>query len=183
MNRAVRILVVAYSFILAILSILLLYGLFDESIFANMLSSLSVIVTHPINKFIYFAVLMLILSSAVWAVSYAVLSGRLSRTRIRQTDVGFVDIDVDAMERIALNAAKSAQVGIKSAKAHVSSAKNGRVNVKITAVLYSNVEIPAMMSKVQERVKKDFEKYTGITVATVSVKVGRVEPVVAKVER
>jgi uncharacterized alkaline shock family protein YloU len=40
-----------------------------------------------------------------------------------------------------------------------------------------------MMAKVQERIKKDIERYTGITVESVSVKVGRVEPVVAKVER
>ena len=35
----------------------------------------------------------------------------------------------------------------------------------------------------QERIKKDIERYTGITVENVSVKVSRVEPVVAKVER
>ena len=43
-------------------------------------------------------------------------------------------------------------------------------------------EIPASMSKVQEKVKKDIERYTGIIVENVFVKVSRVEPVVAKVE-
>lgn len=183
LNSLIRFVLIIYSFILAVLSIMLLYAFFDESIFASILSPLSTVVTHPVNKYIYLGVLLLILISSVFVVSYTILSGRLSRTRIRQTDVGFVDIGVDAMESIALNAAKSAQVGIKSAKAHVSSAKNGRVRVRIVAILYSNVEIPAMMSKVQERVKKDFEKYTGITVDSVSIKIGRVEPVVAKVER
>jgi len=90
---------------------------------------------------------------------------------------------VDAIESIALNSAKSAQVGIKTARARVSSAKNDAIKVHLTAVLYSNVEVPAMMAKVQERIKKDIERYTGITVADVSVKVSRVEPVVAKVDR
>jgi uncharacterized alkaline shock family protein YloU len=39
------------------------------------------------------------------------------------------------------------------------------------------------MSKVQDRIKKDIERYTGINVESVSIKVSRVEPVVAKVER
>ena len=61
-------------------------------------------------------------------------------------------------------------------------AKNGAIKVNINAVLYSNTEIPTSMSKVQERVKKDIERYTGIIVENVFVKVSRVEPVVAKVE-
>jgi hypothetical protein len=174
---------IVYSFILAVLSVLLLYALVDDGIFADLLSPLSGIVTDPVKKLVYFSVLLLLLASAVISVSYTILSGRLSKTRIRQTDIGTVDIGVDAMESIALNSAKSAQVGIKSAKAHVSSAKNGAIHVRLNTVLYSNVEIPAMMTKVQERIKKDIERYAGITVASISVKVGRVEPIVAKVER
>ncbi|MBN1891686.1 MAG: alkaline shock response membrane anchor protein AmaP [Clostridiales bacterium] len=183
MNQITRIVMIAYSFILALLSIVLLYALFDTTFFGLILSPLTAIVTDPVNKFIYLAFLLVMLASCVATASFAILSGRLSRTRIRQTDIGTVDIGVDAMESIALNSAKSAQVGIKTAKAHVSSAKNGAVRVRMSAVLYSNVEIPAMMAKVQERIKKDIERYTGITVESVSVKVSRVEPVVAKVER
>ena len=82
-----------------------------------------------------------------------------------------------------MNSAKSAQAGIKTARARVSSAKNNSIRVYLSAVLYSNVEVPSTMGKVQERIKKDIERYTGITVENVSVKVSRVEPVVAKVER
>ncbi len=183
MNQFVRIVMIAYSFILALFSMVLLYAFFDNTFFGLILSPLTGVVTDPVNKFIYLAVLIVLFASCVATASYAILSGRLSRTRIRQTDIGTVDIGVDAMESIALNSAKSAQVGIKSAKAHVSSAKNGAIRVRMSTVLYSNVEIPAMMAKVQERIKKDIERYTGITVESVSVKVSRVEPVVAKVER
>ena len=111
------------------------------------------------------------------------MSGRLINTRIRKNDIGAVDIDGAAIESIALNSAKTAQVGIKSAKVHVGSGKNSSLRVLVNAVLYSNVEIPASMAKVQEKVKKDIERYTGISVETVTVKVSKVEPVVAKVDK
>ena len=183
MNQITRTVLIVYSFLLGLISLVMLYALFDTTFFGLILSPLTTVVTDPVNKFIYLAIMLVIFASCVVMATFSILSGRLSHTRIRQTDIGSVDIGVDAMESIVLNSAKSAQVGIKSAKAHVSSAKNGAVRVRMSTVLYSNVEIPAMMAKVQERIKKDIEKYTGITVESVAVKVSRVEPVVAKVER
>jgi len=183
MNKPIRFVLVIYSFLLAILSMVLLYSFLRVDILSYLDSALQHIIIHPVFKWILLSVLLCIIASAVWAVSYSLLSGRLSKTRIRQTDIGFVDIGVDAIESIALNSAKSAQVGIKSAKAHVSSGKDESIRIHLVAVLYSNVEVPAMMSKVQDRIKKDLERYTGIPVESVSVKVSRVEPIVAKVER
>lgn len=183
MNKPVRFVLVIYSFLLAILSIMLLYAFIDLEVLNILDLAVSHIIIDPVFKWILLSVLICIIVSAIWAVSYSVLSGRLSKTRIRQTDIGFVDIGVDAIESIALNSAKSAQVGIKSAKAHVSSGKEDSIRILLIAVLYSNVEVPAMMSKVQDRIKKDIERYTGISVESVSVKVSRVEPIVAKVER
>jgi uncharacterized alkaline shock family protein YloU len=40
-----------------------------------------------------------------------------------------------------------------------------------------------MMAKVQDRIKKDIERFTGIPVSNVYVKVSRVEPVAARIER
>ena len=40
-----------------------------------------------------------------------------------------------------------------------------------------------MMARVQERVKKDIERYTGIEVGDVNVRVNRVEAIAARVER
>ncbi len=183
MSKFVRVVLVLFSLLLSVFSVVLLTGLFDVAVFTTLNRVLSSIVLDNVFKWIYLVVLLIILGFAVWAVSYAILSGRLSRTRIRQTDIGTVDIGVDAIESIALNSAKSAQVGIKSAKAHVFSGKDDAIRVQLSAVLYANVEVPAMMSKVQDRIKKDIERYTGISVESVSVKIVRVEPVVAKVER
>jgi len=183
MNKPVRFVLVIYSILLALVSLILLYAFVDSKLLTNLDMALQNIIIDPLFKWIMLSVLLCIIISAVWAVSYSLLSGRLSKTRIRQTDIGFVDIGVDAIESIALNSAKSAQVGIKSAKAHVFSGKDDSIKIYLNAVLYSNIEVPAMMSKVQDRIKKDIERYTGIPVESVSVKVTRVEPVVAKVER
>jgi len=183
MNKPVRFVLVIYSILLALVSLILLYAFVDTKVLTSLDMALQTIILDPLFKWIMLSLLLCIIISAVWAVSYSLLSGRLSKTRIRQTDIGFVDIGVDAIESIALNSAKSAQVGIKSAKAHVFSGKEDSIKIYLSAVLYSNIEVPAMMSKVQDRIKKDIERYTGIPVESVSVKVTRVEPVVAKVER
>lgn len=183
MNGFTRVLMSIYSVLIALLSIVLLYAFVDDGIFADLLSSLSSVVTNPQTKYIYLVILLLLLVSAIWAITYCITSGRLTKTRIRQTDIGTVDIGADAIESIALNSAKSAQVGIKNARVHVSPSKGGAIKVSISASLYSNVEIPSSMSKVQEKVKKDIERYTGIVVETVLVKVSKVEPIVAKVDK
>lgn len=182
MNGFIRFLMFIYSVFIAILSVVLLYALIDRDIFADILSPLSSVVTGPISKYIYFAVIFLFFISSIVSISNSVTYGRLNRTRLRQTDIGSVDIGADAIESIALNAAKSAQVGIKSARCRVAPAKNGAIKINISCELYSNVEIPASMAKVQEKVKKDIERYTGIVVETVLVKVAKVEATTAKVE-
>jgi uncharacterized alkaline shock family protein YloU len=183
LSRFERFILIFFSLLLSIIGVILLPGLVNDEIYGDLNTALVYIVRDSVYRWIFLFAIIAILGLAVWAVSFAILSGRLSRTRIRQTDIGTVDIGVDAIESIALNSAKSAQVGIKSAKAHVFSGKEDAIRVQMNTVLYANVEVPAMMSKVQERVKKDIERYTGIPVETVSVKVSRVEPVVAKVER
>ena len=66
MNQLVRIVLIVYSFILAILSIILLYALIDDTFFANLLSPLSSVVTDPIQKYIYLIVMIVVLASAVF---------------------------------------------------------------------------------------------------------------------
>ena len=182
MSRFMRFVMYVYSAFMAILSIILLYALIDDGIFADILSPLASLVTNPATKFVYLAVLLLVLISAIAAITNLITTGRLYRTKLRKTDIGSVDIGADAIESIALNSAKSAQAGIKNARARVTSAKNGAIKVNINAVLYSNVEIPASMSKVQDKIKKDIERYTGIVVESVFVKVSKVEAIVARVE-
>ncbi len=182
MNGFIRFLMFIYSVLIAVLSVVLLYALIDDGIFADLLSPLSAVVTGPISRYVYFAVLMLFIVTSIFSITNSITYSRLNKTRLRKTEIGSVDIGADAIESIALNSAKSAQVGIKNARCHVSPGKNGAIKVNLSCVLYSNVEIPSSMSKVQEKVKKDIERYTGIIVETVFVRVSRVEAAQAKVE-
>ncbi len=182
MNGFVRVLMFIYSVVIAVISVVLLYALVDDGIFADILQPLRSVVTGPVSKWVYFAVLLLLFITSIISITNAITYGRLNRTRLRKTDIGSVDIGADAIESIALNAARSAQVGIKSARCHVAPAKNGAIKINLSCELYSNVEIPASMAKVQEKVKKDIERYTGVIVESVLVRVAKVEATTAKVE-
>jgi len=182
MNGFIRFLMLIYSVLIAVLSVVLLYALIDDGIFADLLSPLSAVVTGPISRYVYFAVLMLFIVTSIISITNVITYGRLNKTRLRKTEIGSVDIGSDAIESIALNSAKSAQVGIKNAKCHVLPGKNGSIRVNLSCILYSNVEIPSSMSKVQEKVKKDIERYTGIAVEQVIVRVSKVEQAQTKVE-
>ena len=177
MNSFIRALMFIYSVVIAVISVVLLYALVDDGIFADILSPLSSIVTGPVSRYIYLGVLMLLFITSIVSITNIITSGRLNRTRLRKNDIGTVDIGPDAIESIALNAAKSAQVGIKSARCHVAPAKNQSLKVTVSCELYSNVEIPSSMAKVQEKVKKDVERFTGLTVESVDVYVCGVEEV------
>ena len=182
MNSFIRALMFIYSVVIAVISVVLLYALVDDGIFADILSPLSTIVTGPVSRYIYLGVLMLLFITSIVSIMNIITSGRLNRTRLRKNDIGTVDIGPDAIESIALNAAKSAQVGIKSARCHVAPAKKQALKVTVSTELYSNVEIPSSMAKVQEKVKKDIERYTGIAVEQVIVRVSKVEQAQTKVE-
>ena len=65
MNRLIRFVLIIYSTILAILSLLLLYALADDGIFADLLSPLANIVTDPYKKFIYLGVLLIIVGGGL----------------------------------------------------------------------------------------------------------------------
>ncbi|MBR3462715.1 MAG: alkaline shock response membrane anchor protein AmaP [Saccharofermentans sp.] len=182
MNSFIRFLMFIYSVIIAVVSVVLLYALFDNALFANLFDPLSNMVKGPTSRYIYLGVVMLLFVTSIVSITNIITSGRLNRTRLRKNDIGTVDIGPDAIESIALNAAKSAQVGIKSARCHVAPAKNQMLRVTVSCELYSNVEIPASMSKVQEKVKKDIERFTGIAVEQVVVRVTKVEQAQTRVE-
>ncbi len=182
MNGFVRVLMFIYSVVIAVISVVLMYALVDDGIFADILQPLRSVVAGPVSRYVYFIVLLLLFVTSIISITNSITYGRLNRTRLRKTEIGSVDIGADAIENIALNSARSAQVGIKNARCRVAPAKNGAIRVIISCVLYSNVEIPASMAKVQEKVKKDIERYTGIIVADVFVKVTKVEATTTKVE-
>ncbi|HHT44972.1 MAG TPA: alkaline shock response membrane anchor protein AmaP [Fastidiosipila sp.] len=123
----------------------------------------------------------LILSLVLFA--FVLITGRLRKARLQKSEIGNIDIGVGAIESIALNAAKASQSGVKYAKAAVGSIGGDKLSVRMTIMTYPDVELPVMMARVQERVKKDVEKYTGIEVAEVPVRINKVEAMATRVER
>ncbi len=129
------------------------------------------------------ALLILLILFCLAVFIYAIFGARIRKSRSKSTEIGMIDIGVGALENISLNAAKAAQAGIKTAKARVYAAPEDEIQIELAVVLYSDVEIPLQMARIQERVKKDVEKYTGIGVHQVKVKVTRVDLIGTKVER
>ena len=183
MSQIVRVSLIILSFVFSVLSLVFLMMMISDKIYNGMLEMLIKLPGQNTYKAVMISLALIILILCVTIAVYAIMSGRLRRTRIRNTEIGNIDIGVDAIESIALNAAKSAQCGIKAAKARIAPFKGDKISVQLSAVLYSDVEVPVMMAKAQDRIKKDIERYTGIPVAEVIVRVSRVEPVAARVER
>ncbi|MBP8988929.1 MAG: alkaline shock response membrane anchor protein AmaP [Clostridia bacterium] len=183
MNAFIRFAFIVLTFLLSVFSLIFLLMMINNDVLSQMIILVTYLRdqrTYQIIAIVFWlAVLILCLSGLV----YSILSGRLRRSRVRTSEIGTIDIGVDAIESIALNSARTAQCGIKSAKAKVAPAKGDKITILLNAVLYSDVEVPVMMAKVQDRIKKDVERYTGIPVAKVIIRVSRVEPVAARVER
>lgn len=124
-----------------------------------------------------------VIATSLYLLFYTHQNIRMSNKLVQNNEIGSINIDVFAIEAIALNAAKTAQAGIKTAKARAKTDKKGAIELVLDCVLYSEVDIPSQMAKIQERIKKDIERYTGLTVGNVVVKVNRVEVVGARVEK
>ena len=183
MNPLVRSALILFSFILTVFAFLFLLMVLSADVLGAMILVLTRMTEQASSRVAGLLLAALVIIVSMTSLVYAIMSGRLRKTRIRSNDIGEIDIGVDAIESIALNSAKTAQCGIKTAKARVAPFKGDKISIQLAAVLYSDVEVPAMMAKVQDRIKKDIERYTGISVAHVLIKVTRVEPVAARVER
>jgi hypothetical protein len=183
MNPLVRSALILFSFILTVFAFVFLLMVLSTDVLGAMILVLTRMTEQASSRVAGLFLGALVIIVSMTSLVYAIMSGRLRKTRIRSNDIGEIDIGVDAIESIALNSAKTAQCGIKTAKARVAPFKGDKISIQLSAVLYSDVEVPAMMAKVQDRIKKDIERYTGISVAHVLIKVTRVEPVAARVER
>ncbi len=183
MSRWARTILIVFSFLLSVIFLIGLLMIISTDILTGMITLvLDAAQKQPARTISIVTGLVGFLVS-VMALIISVMAGRLRKTRIRANEIGHIEIGVEAIENIALNAAKISQSGVKTAKARVSPAKGGKLSVRMIIQAFSDVEIPMMMARVQERVKKDIEKYAGIEVSSVQVRVSRVETVAPRVER
>lgn len=183
MRRSMRLPLLTYALVTAVASVVLFLLILQPDRWLKAIDWLKAVKDSFWPRLIVFVILGLIFVLALLSVVYALTSGRIRSARARHTEYGVIDISTTALENIALNSAKAAQVGIKTAKAKVRTDSERRLNVVMSVILYSDVEIPLQMQKIQERVRKDLERYTGIPVGDVGVRVTRVELIGAKVEK
>lgn len=182
MQRFYRFLLTAYT----ALSILLL-SFVTLFLFSNVFRIQLETALHHLDEQIslkyplFFFFLLLIVASVI-VLFYVFRSDYLGDTRLKINDLGVIDIEVRALENIALHAAKQAEAGLRRANVRVYSDHNKGIKVEVFVHLDTEVEIPTQMLKIQERVKKDVERYTGIPVTEVQVRVTKVELNVAKVD-
>ena len=183
MNRWVRFILIVFSFVLSVIFLVTILMMASRDILSGIVSMILNIAQRQSNRTITLVIGFagFIISTITLIVS--VMTGRLARTRIRSNEIGHIEIGVEAIENIALNAAKISQSGVKTTKARVSPSKGGALSIKLIVQAFPDVEIPMMMARVQERVKKDIEKYTGIEVGDVQVRVSKVEAISPRVER
>ena len=175
MRKRVRFLLFVFALVVAANAALLFWYLASPAFGRVSLLWLDELRTTPSMAITGSLIAVLVFVAAALTMIYALTSERLKKTRISNTETGQIDVGVDAIESIALNSAQLAQAGVKSAKARVHGAKNNEIAITMTVVLYSDIEIQSQMSALQDRVKKDVERYTGIPVADVTIKVNRVE--------
>lgn len=183
MQRLNRYLTLLFSFLVACSSLSFLFLLLNVNSASNLVSFLYHLTADPNRQLALLVLTGLLFVVAFSSFLYLLLQRGLNKALLKENEIGSIDIGVSAIEHIALNAAKAAQAGIKSAKARVYPAKHHQLRLMMTVQLYSDVEIPSQMQKIQDRVKKDVERYTGMQVAKVQIKVSQVELVGAKIER
>ncbi len=182
MERIIKFLQMILLFIFSAISLMIATVFISEGLMSAVITLLVRISNQTRSRLIMIIVFLVLFVFALILLVQLILSGRLRKARVTEGNLGIIEIGVDAIESVALNAAQSAQAGVKAAKAHIAPFKNDKLSVRLSVMAFSNVELPAMMARVQERVKKDIERYTGIQVAEVIVKVSRVDTISARVD-
>ena len=178
-----RLMLILFSFLAAIGALLYFLIFLSEYVMNAVFAWMRLLRQSVAWRSVLMVAMALLFFLSVFTLLWELMNRRLRKARLRSGHLGSIDISVDAIESIALNAAKAAQSGVKSVKARVSPGSGEKILVALYISTYSDVELPVNMSKVQERVKKDVERYTGIEVAEVPLKVRRVETIGARMER
>jgi len=182
MRKSTRIILFLFSLIVSLTALLFIWQILDPSVTRGINLWLIRLAESEMARNISLTVCVVVVMIGIAMMTLSLIGGRLRKSRIRVNETGTIDVGIGAIESIALNSATLANVGVKSAKARVAAGKQNQIRLVMIVELYSDVEIQAQMASLQDRVKKDVERYTGIPVETVEVKVNRIELIGAQIE-
>lgn len=181
MTTLTRFLLIVVAILVAILSMSFAIIFGSTRAFVAFLDRMDSMFAHSGMRWLIVLILLGLFGLAIYCIVLMIQHGNLRKARVKDSVMGSIDVGVGAIETLALNAAKSAQAGVKTCRASIQSDKDNKLFVRLFVVTYADVEIPPMMEKLQKRVATDVEKYTGIEVAKVFVKVSNVEDIDVKV--
>lgn len=174
-----------YIFIwtLSLLSFFTIVALYQPSFYYNIYKYFLILQERFWLASLYSFLAILTFLLCLFLTVYLIFFRRRDMAEINNSEMGRIDLSMRAIENIALNSARIAQVGIKSAFANAHLNKDKRLTIILECSLYSDVEVPNQMKRIQDRIKKDIEKYTSLPVASIKINIKDIETIGAKVER
>ena len=153
MRNRIRFILFLFSFLVALFTLLLGWQILNPAVGATLLLWVQRLSGNIGTKTAVAIVCALFFLLSIFMMAYALLSERMRKTRVRENETGDVDIGIDAIESIALNSLNWPSRR-KNGKGQSYSAKNNAIRIDLSVVLYSDVEIPAQMAIVQDRIKR-----------------------------
>jgi uncharacterized alkaline shock family protein YloU len=167
-NNFKRFLLAAYSLILTILAITLIFASFSPEIFDNISGYISDnILSNQGYKIILIIVEIMFLALSLTFLLSGINDDRDKKSISKFTEIGEIKISLHSLETIALTASKRLS-GIKETRAYVNKAADG-ITVIVRAVVLADVNIPVLSEDIQVKVKKTVEETSGVKVNEVKV--------------
>lgn len=167
-NNIKRFLLAAYSLVLTILAITLIFASFSPDIFDSISRYISDnILSNQGYKIILIFVEIMFLALSLTFLLSGINEDKDKKSISKFTEIGEIKISLNSLETIALTASKRLS-GIKETRAYVYKAADG-ITIVVRAVVLSDVNIPVLSEDIQVKVKKTVEETSGIKVNEVKV--------------
>ena len=141
------------------------FGWADYNILPNLIYELY-------NQWELALVFVLLFIASAWIIYPFFFSERISTTPISKSDIGEIDITLDALDSLVNNIALE-QEGVVSIKNRLKSTEKGLI-ISLTAKIFPSETIPSITRGLQELVKSYIENTTGVSVVEVKVLVEQI---------
>lgn len=166
-----------YRFVIFFMAILILFTSMTLALYVFGLAS-----PDKLPNFIYdlqgrweIGILFLFLFVVGAWIIYPFFVKEKTTTSINSTDIGSVDITLDALDSLIKNIAIE-QEGVVSINSTLNTMEKGLL-INLKTEIYPSMSIPQITNSLQELVKTYIEETTGVTVAEVKVLVEKISKV------
>jgi uncharacterized alkaline shock family protein YloU len=173
MNLLKKILLIAYSFCITVISAVLLIIPFDKRVLNNIYDFLyeNVYVSFT-SKLVFFLIISVILALSLIFLVSGVKRNKQNIVIKSVTELGELSISIASIESLAFTSIKNLK-GIKEIKVDAERFAAGVV-VTLKLIVYPEVIVTEITKKIQSMIKSDIETATGVKVFKVLVKIDNV---------